>query len=177
MEIVTVLFISSLTALFIALPFFLSNRNKGLVDIDVNETADLVLERLKALQGRKDSLYSAIRDIDLDYGLGKLTEDDYRELRKKYRVEAASVLKEIDAITKEPFAGALEAEIEDEIKKQRNVVSKNTEEDDIENEILQARKPAQAGFSAPKNFSCTECGNACSDEDIFCSKCGAKLNG
>lgn len=171
------LFISALTALFVALPFFVGKRSGGFTDVEEGGTINPVLERFRALEARKDSLYSAIRDIDLDYGLGKLTEDDYRELRQKYRVEAASVLKEIDAMTKEPLTDGLEADIEDEIKGRRAVIYQNTEEGEIENEILRARKQAHAGFSAPKNLICTECGNTYTNEDIFCSKCGAKLNG
>ena len=57
-----------------------------------NLPPDPALERINALQNQKESLYSAIRDIDFDYGLGKLSKEDYEELRLKYRVEAASVL-------------------------------------------------------------------------------------
>lgn len=140
-------------------------------------TVDPVHKRLKALHARKESLYSAIRDIDLDYGLGKLTEGDYEELRQKYRVEAASVLKEIDALAKDPVAGGLDAEIESEIKKTRTAVSHNPQENEIENEILKARKSIHSEFSAPKGLSCKECGNTYTEDDLFCSKCGAKLNG
>ncbi len=177
MEILIVFFISGLTALFIALPFFLGNKSGGLADVETGGTVDPILEHLKALQGRKESLYTAIRDIDLDYGLGKLTEEDYEELRQKYRIEAASVLREIEGITKDSGTGSIDADIEEQIKKSRSVSSQNPEEDDIENEILQARKSAQSEFSVPKNLSCTDCGNTYTDEELFCSKCGAKLNG
>lgn len=173
MEIVTALVISGLTALFIALPFFLGRRDDGSND---NKTSSHpALKRLEALQGRKESLYSAIRDIDLDYGLGKLTVEDYEELRQKYRFEAASVLKEIDAITQ--GSGELDAVIEDEIQKARGVSSRNSEEDEIEMEVLRARAPARAEFSARTKLICPKCGHESLQHDLFCSKCGVKLKG
>lgn len=174
MEIVTALIISGLTALFIALPFFLKTRNSA-KDFEEESTVDPVLERLKALEGQKESLYSAIRDIDLDYGLGKLTQDDYDELRRKYREEAASVLKEIDGITKDAGASDLDAEIEAEIRSTRAGAQQSSEEDEIEKEISLARKNAHSGFSAAIVASCPGCGNEIHEDDLFCSKCGEKL--
>ncbi|MCG8650831.1 MAG: hypothetical protein MI861_13415, partial [Pirellulales bacterium] len=138
MEIVIALVISGLTAVFIALPFFLS-RGKDVSDFEDEAVKDPVLERLRLLEGRKESLYSAIRDIDLDYGLGKLTKEDYDELRKKYRSEAAVVLREIDGIAEGRGTQDLDAEIEAEIKRSRRAPAKDPQDDDIEKEILAAR--------------------------------------
>ena len=176
MGIVTALVISGLTALFIALPFFIRS-GKGLAGNETKSQADAMLERLKALEGRKESLYSAIRDIDFDYGLGKLTAEDYEELRKKYRIEAASVLKEIDEITQDSETGDPGAGIEEEIQRARGLSSRNAEEDEIEMEILRARAPTRAEFSARTKLSCPKCGHESLQDDLFCSKCGAKLKG
>lgn len=178
MEIVIALVISGLTALFIALPFFLNKggsagRNTGELE---NLPPDPALERFNTLQVQKESLYSAIRDIDFDFGLGKLTAEDYEELRQKYRIEAASVLKDIDNITNDSGTATLDSEIEAEIKKSRGVENTVSEEDEIENEILRARKPAQSEFTARTTISCPDCGHESLQDDLFCSKCGAKLN-
>ena len=50
-----------------------------------------------ALLREKDRLIDEIKDIDLDYGLEKLGESDYRELRQKYRLKAAKVIKELES--------------------------------------------------------------------------------
>jgi len=47
----------------------------------------------KNLLMEKDQLLDEIKDIDLDYGLEKLGENDYKELRQKYRLKAAQVIK------------------------------------------------------------------------------------
>jgi hypothetical protein len=50
----------------------------------------------KNLLMEKDQLLDEIKDIDLDYGLEKLGENDYKELRQKYRLKAAQVIKKIE---------------------------------------------------------------------------------
>lgn len=174
MEIVTALIISGLTALFIALPFFIKSQ-KSASDFDEDIAEDPVLKRLKALHIQKDSLYSAIRDIDLDFGLGKLTQEDYDDLRRKYRLEAASVLKEIDSITNSSGAVDLDSEIEVEISKSRTGFHNKSLEDELEEEIKKARTIEPTGFSAPSSPSCPSCGTGIEEDDLFCSKCGEKL--
>lgn len=48
------------------------------------------------LQRRRESLYREIADLDFDYRLGKVGEDDYRNQRVEYLDEAATVLQELD---------------------------------------------------------------------------------
>lgn len=127
------------------------------------------------LEVQKDSLYSAIRDIDLDHGLGKLTQEDYDDLRRKYRLEAASVLKEIDSITNSSGLQDLDSEIEAEISKSRTTATESSLEDEIEKEISSARTGQPSVFSAPASLSCPACGSEINADDLFCSKCGEKL--
>src|SRR3990172_4533239 len=48
------------------------------------------------LQDRKETIYAAIKDIEFDYQMGKLSEEDFKALRQQYKEEAVSLLKEID---------------------------------------------------------------------------------
>jgi hypothetical protein len=50
------------------------------------------------LQARKEQIYTAIRDIELDYRMGKLSEEDYGALREQYKNEAILVMKKIDGM-------------------------------------------------------------------------------
>lgn len=174
LEIVTALIISGLTALFIALPFFLKSKNSA-NDFDEERQEDPALRRFRKLEVQKDSLYSAIRDIDLDFGLGKLTKEDYDDLRRKYRLEAAEVLKEIDFISNSSGLQDLDSEIEAEISRSRTKAQGMSLEDEIEKEISSARTKHPSVFSTPRSLSCPACGSEISADDIFCSKCGEKL--
>jgi len=48
------------------------------------------------LLARKEEAYAALKDIELDYQMGKLSEEDYIELREKYRLEALALLDQIE---------------------------------------------------------------------------------
>ena len=58
--------------------------------IDFNEYSSLIKQR--------DLIIDEIRDIDFDYGLGKLNVNDYNEIKNKYRYRAAEIFKKIDEI-------------------------------------------------------------------------------
>lgn len=49
-------------------------------------------------QARKEEIYAAIRDIDFDYRMGKLSQEDYSTLREQYKGEAINLMKKIDAL-------------------------------------------------------------------------------
>lgn len=51
------------------------------------------------LLSRKDSIYTAMKDLEFDYKTGKLSDDDYNGLRAKFLAEAAGVLEQIDTLT------------------------------------------------------------------------------
>jgi len=61
-------------------------------------TAGLGNHRAVDLEERKKAIYAQIKDIDFDYATGKLSDEDYQELRARYKREAASVLREIDEV-------------------------------------------------------------------------------
>jgi hypothetical protein len=51
-----------------------------------------------ALEARKEAKYREIRDAELDFRTGKLSEGDYRALDRSLRAEAIEILKQIDAL-------------------------------------------------------------------------------
>ena len=52
---------------------------------------------LESLEAAKTTKLSEIRDTELDYRIGKLSEDDYRELDRQLREEAVDLLHRLDA--------------------------------------------------------------------------------
>ena len=59
-------------------------------------------ERLEAeraeLDALKEAKYREIRDAELDYRTGKLSESDWKALDRTLRAEAVEILKRLDAI-------------------------------------------------------------------------------
>ena len=53
---------------------------------------------LAELEAARDAKYAEIRDAELDYRTGKLSEADWRELDRRLRGEAVRVLHELDEL-------------------------------------------------------------------------------
>jgi uncharacterized membrane protein len=54
--------------------------------------------RRAALEAAKEAKYREIRDAELDYRMGKLSEDDWRAADRELRAQAIAILRELDAI-------------------------------------------------------------------------------
>jgi hypothetical protein len=51
-----------------------------------------------ALEATKEAKYREIRDAEIDWRTGKLSEDDYREQDRRLRAEAVEILRELDRL-------------------------------------------------------------------------------
>lgn len=86
---------------FVALPFF------GLAESAAGgEGGD---QSRRAIESRKVEAYAAIKDAELDYRMGKLTEVDFQIVREKYAREAMAALAALDTGTAEEGGGAAAA--------------------------------------------------------------------
>jgi hypothetical protein len=53
-------------------------------------------DRRAALEAAKEQKYRDIRDAELDYRMGKLSEKDWREADRELRTQAIAILHELD---------------------------------------------------------------------------------
>lgn len=77
-----------LAALFIGYPIYRAQKYQLAFDSN---------HRASDLEAQKAEIYKAIKDIEFDYQMGKLSEEDYTELRDQYKTQAIEILKKIDA--------------------------------------------------------------------------------
>ena len=68
---------------------------------DVDRRED---ERRAALEAAKEAKYREIRDAELDFRMGKLSDADYRTTDRELRAQAVEILRELDALTPEDAA-------------------------------------------------------------------------
>lgn len=78
------------TALFVGYPLW--QKSSRAANFNSNHQAE-------DWQARKEEIYAAIRDIDFDYRMGKLSQEDYNTLREQYKSEAIKLMKKIDTTT------------------------------------------------------------------------------
>ena len=95
MDIFSELFLMLLVGLVVGYPLFL-NRKLGL-----KESEDFDPKGLSHLLVQKEVAYATLKDLDFDFKTGKLSEEDYQELKTRYKNEALNILEKIDNVSRE----------------------------------------------------------------------------
>jgi hypothetical protein len=54
--------------------------------------------RLEELRAAKEAKYREIRDAELDHGMGKLSQEDWRAVDRELRAEAIEILRRLDRL-------------------------------------------------------------------------------
>jgi rubrerythrin len=191
MEIVVALMSLALmvvVAVYIAAP--LTARSRVIAAPEESSREKLLAER--------NTVLTALRDLDFDFQTGKLLEADYRAMREKYAARGVEILKELDALPgpdrgpqttgRRQRAGAtdeIEAAVQARRRSKSHVVNGSAEEDEIE-AAVRARRQAQTqnrhpqasteGDSTTRNQKCPSCGRPIDPTDKFCAKCGTALS-
>lgn len=122
---------------------------------------------LDGLLSQRDAAYDAIRDLDFDFQMGKLSESDYATMRERYKGRAAVALEQIDASSR--ASGALAEEQIAALRAAKRAAP--VPDDAIEREIAQRR----ARKATAVDLDCPNCGTPYKAGDAFCAKCGTSL--
>lgn len=127
--------------------------------------ADAAADPLAELVDRRDSIYKALKELEFDYQVGKVSDADYQAFNTQLKSQAVAVLKEIDALQAIAVDPALDAQIEAEIAALRR---NGRPQARLEPAAAPAAQAAAAAF-------CPQCGRQARPGDRFCSRCGAPL--
>ena len=124
------------------------------------ESLDLP-EDVEELYRRKETTYSALKELEFDFKTGKLSEGDFHELDARYRADALEILASIDAREK----GVSYTPSARRAKPQRKT------------ERVAAAEPAVSAASASfaEPFTCAACGRVNREDARFCAGCGDEL--
>ncbi len=152
MEIVAIALMIVVAVAIVAWPFFnpVEESEAGLAS-----SADPVVEGLVV---QRDAAYAAIKDLEFDHEMGKLSDTDYHSMRAKMESKAVALLQELDG-------HQLSAH-------QRVGVGANGDAI-IEREIQRLRRTPHTS----SGLACPKCGTAHAAGDAFCAKCGTSLRG
>ena len=89
--------IASAALIYIFYPIVLSSSQRIILEADSGTTA------LKRLLRKKETAYENIKDLEFEYKMGKLSDEDFHRLRNDLSREAYEILARIDAIEPEPL--------------------------------------------------------------------------
>ncbi len=111
-------------------------------------------DRGKALRQRKEDVYAAIKEMDFDFEMEKVSEDDYQELKSQYKAKALEILKELDTVD---GGEDIDAAIERDVHRLR-------------------KKKRKGGKETGRQINfCPHCGRKVAPKNNFCQGCGMKL--
>lgn len=113
MELFIAILVIGVVVLMVALPFKNKEAGYGVLFTDVPE------HTRGNLKDEKASIILALKELDFDYETGKLSKQDYKELRDKYESRAIEVMKVLEDVEKQW------TKIQDEVTAQLNA-RKNT---------------------------------------------------
>ena len=89
-------------------------------------TARSAGSRRDDLLKKKDFIYSSIRELNIDYNMGKLAAEDHEALRQEYMKEASDVLDELDRTAVSDLS--VEEQIEEAVREIRQLRGPASEE-------------------------------------------------
>ena len=105
---------------------------------------------IKPLEEAKVRIYEALRDLQFEYRVGKLSDADYQASKQALQQELARVLHQMDAAAPAPKAGKAKAEVAKP----------------------EAQKPAPV---EAKSYVCPHCEASFKDPLKFCGECGKPM--
>lgn len=135
------------------------------------------------LLAEQDRVLDALLELDLDYSMGKIPEEDYPLQRGMLLKKGSNILRSLEqfqgrkaAMTTKKTHDRLEAWVADDgTGEAAPVLTNSTQPEDPEDELevliasrRRSRQEKSAGF-------CPKCGGPLQKSDLFCPKCGESL--
>ena len=117
-----------------------------------------VNETIRQLEAKKENAYAAIRELEFDFSMEKLSKEDVDTLKGQYRADALYFLKQIDTLRSD------------------HKTDESPEEMDSENETCAEIFTIRKNNTVEEhNIFCVQCGTKISDPGRFCYCCGERL--
>jgi hypothetical protein len=121
-------------------------------------------DRLIDLINRKDVVLAAIKDLEFDFHVGKISAEDFERFNERLRRQAIIYMQQIEKHS--PQIYSLDDALEAEIARQRQ--SRNG-----------SRRKASPAAPVPEpavQITCAYCGNSLSPTQKFCGECGEPVS-
>jgi len=130
---------------------------------------------LSTLMAERDRVINSLQELDFDFKLGKIPEEDYPAQRTSLLQKGADLLRRIDSIAPQLVSTQdADARIEKAIAARRadaSMIRAEPSDDDLES-MIQARRK---GRKEKSSGFCPKCGKPVMVSDRFCPSCGKSL--
>lgn len=127
-------------------------------------------DELSELLVRKEGIMAAIKDLEFDHQIGKVSEEDYQRFDARLRRQAIIYMQQIEKLA--PQTTGLEDALEGEIARQRRTANGKAAVPPAKVEA--AKVVAAAPTASPSRF-CTTCGEPLLSNHKFCANCGTPV--
>ena len=154
-----------ITMLVVAVPIVI----KPLLNDKSIESSNPAETGLDNLGDRHSELLLALRDLDFDHQIGKVTEEDYVALRESLLIQAATALE-----TREKRDAEQDARLEEAIRLRREKQS-NTRTCGQCGAALEVADHFCRACGNPTETTCPKCGEKMHPNDLYCNSCGTKM--
>ena len=119
---------------------------------------------LSALLAERERALDSLQELDFDYKLGKIPEEDYPAQRTSLLQKGADILRKMDLLSID------ETDLRRNNEKKPSAKKEITDAE-LENLISQRRASRKKSFDG----FCTKCGRRVVSDDKFCASCGKAL--
>lgn len=126
-------------------------------------------DRLTDLLARKDSALRAIKELEFDHQVGKISEEDYQRFNERLRRQAIGLIQQLEKIT--PESAALDEQLEAEIAQWRQAQKPVT----LPKAVRTVPLATSVAAATDATRFCTQCGVRLDANFKFCGNCGAPV--
>lgn len=124
--------------------------------------------RRKELEREKQALLKALKELEFDHEMGKISDADYQEIGGNYRARAVRVMRQLDVATGETnYRELVERDLQNRLKARRAPAG--------DKQDAKPEAPAAEVARAPSRPACAKCQTLNDADAEFCKKCGARL--
>lgn len=134
--------------------------------------ATLVLDddKFTELLGRKDATLQAIKDMEFDYRVGKMSQEDFQRLDQRLRRQAIGLLQQLEKMA--PATATLDEQLETIIAQFRKTITAATP---AVSAPLSSDMPDESTATVQATRFCVHCGKPMGAEHKFCAHCGTPV--
>lgn len=139
----------------------------------------------RAEEEQKRAVLRALKDLEFERGVGKISEEDYQALVTKYRAEAKRLLRVLDESSQQERV-KVEALVQKRLRREGIAAEASTDAKAEPKPEVAKAEPKPKGEAKPEaeekraaakpkaKAACVECGTKNDADAVFCKKCGAR---